>query len=52
VDAYLVMVRLDLAAYHLDQAKQEVDAALKLDPRSRAAQDLERQIEAKEVQKR
>jgi tetratricopeptide (TPR) repeat protein len=51
VDAYLVMVRLDLAAYHLDEAKQQVAAALRLAPQNRAAQELWRQIEAKEAKK-
>jgi tetratricopeptide (TPR) repeat protein len=47
VDAYLVMARLDLAANRLDLAGREVGEALKLDPASRVAQDLSRQIEAK-----
>jgi len=51
VDAYLVMGRLDLAAQHMDQAGYEAGEALKLDPASKAAQELRRQIEVKEGQK-
>ena len=47
VDAYLVLVRLDLAANHLDEAKQNVDAALKIDPNSKWALELRRQIAVK-----
>jgi tetratricopeptide (TPR) repeat protein len=46
-EAYLVLGRLDLADNHLDQAGQEAGAALKLDPASRVAQDLSRQVAAK-----
>ncbi len=46
-EAYLVLGRLDLADNHLDQAGQEAGAALKLDPASRGAQDLSRQVAAK-----
>jgi tetratricopeptide (TPR) repeat protein len=52
VEAYLVMSRLDLAAGHLDQAAYHAGEALKLDSANRAAQELHRQIEAKEVQKK
>ena len=45
--AYLVLGRLDLASNKLDEAGKDVSAALQLDPRSRAAQDLKRQIDAK-----
>jgi tetratricopeptide (TPR) repeat protein len=45
--AYLVLGRLDLAANHLDDAGKEAGEALKLDPSSRGAQDLSRQIELK-----
>ena len=45
VDAYLVLGRLDLAANHIDDATKEIGEALKLDPASRAAQELNRQIE-------
>jgi tetratricopeptide (TPR) repeat protein len=46
VDAYLVMGRLDLAANHMEHAIYEAGEALKLDPSSKAAQELKRQIEA------
>jgi tetratricopeptide (TPR) repeat protein len=44
VDAYLVLVRLDLAANHLYEAKQNVAAALQIDPQSKPALELRRQI--------
>ncbi len=44
VDAYLVMVRLDLAAGNKDQVNYELAEALKIDPKSRAALDLKQQI--------
>jgi tetratricopeptide (TPR) repeat protein len=47
VDAYLVLVRLDLAANHLDEAKQNVAAALQIDPNSKPALELQRQIGVK-----
>lgn len=43
-EAYLVLCRLDLAANRLDEAGQEADEALRLNPKSRAAQDLKQQI--------
>jgi tetratricopeptide (TPR) repeat protein len=45
-DAYLVLGKLDMAANHMDDASREIAEALKLDPASRTAQDLNRQIEA------
>ncbi len=45
VDAYLVLGRLDLAANHMDDATRDIGKALKLDPGSRPAQELNRQIE-------
>jgi len=45
--AYLVLGRIDLAENHLDQAGKETADALRLDPASREAQDLSRQIAAK-----
>jgi tetratricopeptide (TPR) repeat protein len=51
-EAYLVMVRLDLAAGKLDEAKQEVAQVLKLAPQSQAAQEMLGQIEAREGQKK
>jgi tetratricopeptide (TPR) repeat protein len=44
VDAYLVLVRLDLAANHIHEAKQNVAAALLIDPNSKPALELQRQI--------
>ncbi|HWA95813.1 MAG TPA: tetratricopeptide repeat protein [Terracidiphilus sp.] len=46
-EAYLVLGRIDLAAGNLDEASRSVAEALQLDPRSREAQDLKRQIDAK-----
>jgi tetratricopeptide (TPR) repeat protein len=43
-EAYLVLGRLDLADNHLDEAGKEAGEALKLDPASRSAQDLSRQV--------
>jgi tetratricopeptide (TPR) repeat protein len=51
-DAYLVLGRLDLAAGRAGEAGRETAEALKLDPKSRAAQQLQRQIEAKQGQKK
>jgi tetratricopeptide (TPR) repeat protein/nucleotide-binding universal stress UspA family protein len=51
-DAFLVLARLDLAAGQSAEARSEVGKALQLDPQSHAAQDLIRQIDAKEAQKR
>ncbi|MGO9639030.1 MAG: tetratricopeptide repeat protein [Terracidiphilus sp.] len=47
VDAYLVVVRLDLDANHLYEAKQNVEAALRIDPQSKPALELQRQIAVK-----
>ena len=49
--AYLVLGRLDLAAGRVDEANREAGEALRLDPVNRAAQELRRQIEAKQGQK-
>jgi tetratricopeptide (TPR) repeat protein len=51
VDAYLVLGRLNFAVHHLADAAREVDAALKIDPKSKDALDLKRKIEAKGEQK-
>jgi tetratricopeptide (TPR) repeat protein len=51
-DVYLVLGRLDIAAGNLSDAGREADEALKLAPENRVAQDLRRQIEAREVQKK
>jgi len=50
--AYLVLARLDFAASHLSEANQEAAEALKLNPNSQAAQDILRQVAAKETQPR
>jgi tetratricopeptide (TPR) repeat protein len=47
LDAYLVLGRLDMAANHMDDASREIGEALKLDPGSRTAQELNREIEAR-----
>ena len=47
LDAYLVLGRLDIATNHIDDASREVGEALKLEPGSRAAQDLKRQVEVR-----
>ena len=47
LDAYLVLGRLDIATNHIDDASREVSEALKLEPGSRAAQDLKRQVESR-----
>lgn len=47
LDAYLVLGRLDMAANHMDDAGRDIGAALKLDPASRTAQELNREIEAR-----
>ena len=52
VDAYLVLARLDLAAGHMDQVNYEMGEALKIDPASKPALDLQRQITAKQRQQK
>ena len=52
VQAYLVMGRLDLAAGHMDEARYDVSEALKIQPGSKAAQELRQQLAAREGQKR
>ena len=49
-DAYLVLGRLDLDANHLNDANNDVAAAVKLEPNSQPARDLLRQIQAKSGQ--
>ena len=51
LDAYLVLGRLDFAANHMDDASRDVGEALKLDPGSRSAQELNREIEARSGKK-
>jgi tetratricopeptide (TPR) repeat protein len=52
VDAYLVLGRLNLAADHLDEARQNAAAALQIDPKSKPALDLKQQVETKAGQKK
>ena len=47
-DAYMVLAQLDFAAGSLAQADTEAQNALKLEPANRTAQDLIRQIQAKQ----
>jgi tetratricopeptide (TPR) repeat protein/nucleotide-binding universal stress UspA family protein len=46
-DAYLVLGRLDLASNYLSEANSDAAAALKLEPASQAAQELNKQVQAK-----
>ena len=50
-DAYLVLGRLDMAANHMDEASKNVHEALKLDPGSATAKELDREIEARSGKK-
>jgi len=52
LQAYLVMGRLDLADGRMTQAVYDAGEALKLDPASHAAQDLHKEIEARQGQKK
>jgi tetratricopeptide (TPR) repeat protein len=52
VDAYLVLVRQEIAANNLYEAQQNLAAALKIDPQSKPALELKQQIEAKEGAKK
>ena len=49
-DAYLVLSRVDLAAGRLAEAASENSQALKLEPANQAAQELQKQIQARESQ--
>ncbi len=49
VDAYLVLVRLDLKQNQLDAASDAVKNALKLEPGNSAAQALQRELTAKQT---
>jgi Tfp pilus assembly protein PilF len=51
-DAYLVLGRVDLEDGRLAEANKETGEALRLAPQSRAAQQLLRQIEDREVKKK
>jgi tetratricopeptide (TPR) repeat protein/nucleotide-binding universal stress UspA family protein len=50
--AYMVLGRLDLAEGQLAEANKEAGEALRLEPQNRAAQQLLRQIEDREVKKK
>jgi tetratricopeptide (TPR) repeat protein len=52
VDAYLVVARLDFAAGHMDQVAYEIGEALKIDPKSKTALDLQQQVAAKDGAKK
>ena len=52
VDAYLVMVRLEIAANHFYEAQQHLTAALQIDPQNKPALELRKQIEAQDGMKR
>jgi tetratricopeptide (TPR) repeat protein len=49
--AWLVLARIDLAQNHLSEANNEAGEAMKLDPNNGAAEELRREIEAKESRK-
>lgn len=51
LDAYLVLGRLDLTANHVGDASRDVGEALKLDPTSRTARELNREIETRSTKK-
>jgi len=52
VNAYLVLGRLDLAAGRLDVADTEAESALRIDPESKPALDLKRQIANRNASKK
>ncbi len=52
VDAYLVLIRQQVAAKRFYEAQQNLTAALKIDPDNKAALELRRQIEAKDGMKK
>jgi tetratricopeptide (TPR) repeat protein len=52
VDAYLVMVRLEIAANHFYEAQQHLTAALQIDTQNKPALELRKQIEAKDGMKK
>ncbi len=51
LDAYLVLGRLDMAANHMDDASRDVGEALRIDPGSATAKELNREIEARSGKK-
>jgi tetratricopeptide (TPR) repeat protein/TolB-like protein len=52
VDAYLVLVRQQIAAKRFYEAQQNLTAALKIDPNNRPAMELRKQIEAQDGMKK
>jgi tetratricopeptide (TPR) repeat protein len=52
VQAYLVMGRLDLAAGHLEEAHYDLGEALKIEPGNKTVLDLQRQLDAREAQRK
>ncbi len=48
VDAYLVLIRQQVAAHRYYEARQNLDAALKIDSESKPALELRKQIEAQD----
>ncbi|MFZ1086070.1 MAG: tetratricopeptide repeat protein [Terracidiphilus sp.] len=52
VDAYLVLIRQQIATHHFYEAQINLDAALKIDPNSKPALELRKQIEAQDGMKK
>ncbi|MGP8224982.1 MAG: tetratricopeptide repeat protein [Terracidiphilus sp.] len=52
VDAYLVLVRQQIAANHLYEAQRNLDAALQIDPQNKPALELRKQIETRDGMKK
>jgi tetratricopeptide (TPR) repeat protein len=52
VDAYLVLIREQIAAHHYYEAQKNLDAALKIDPQNKPALELRKQIEAQDGMKK
>jgi tetratricopeptide (TPR) repeat protein len=51
-DAYLLLARLDLAANRPEEAMQNAQEALKLSPKNKDAQEVERQVSARQGAKK
>jgi Tfp pilus assembly protein PilF len=52
VEAYLVLIRQQIATHHFYEAQKNLDAALKIDPNSKPALELRKQIEAQDGMKK
>jgi Tfp pilus assembly protein PilF len=52
VDAYLVLIRQQVAAHRFFEAQQNLTAALKIDPSNKSALELRKQIEAQDGMKK